>query len=198
MWNAAKNLSARRAAGRRGRVLTIATAIITFASTWDRYATCASANRVELCWSRLAPQHCQPSCWALSKVREGARRRLLVILVLPTDHLIADAASFARHVQHAVAAAVKDKLVTCWRNATAPETGSGYIACGAADGHVRQCCALWKTLAGSRPGLSGQRRLSVEFRHVLLYRRRCAGGVPPIAPALFAAGEACWTASGSE
>lgn len=71
------------------------------------------------------------------KVRE-AHGDDAVMLVLPADHLIADAAGFARHVQYAVAAARQGKLVTFGIVPTAPETGFGYIACGAADGHVRQ------------------------------------------------------------
>jgi mannose-1-phosphate guanylyltransferase len=58
------------------------------------------------------------------KVRE-AHGDDAVMLVLPADHLIADTAGFARHVQHAVAAARQGKLVTFGIVPTAPETGFG-------------------------------------------------------------------------
>jgi mannose-1-phosphate guanylyltransferase len=54
-----------------------------------------------------------------------------VLLVLPADHLIRDQAAFARNVQQAVPLAASGKLVTFGIKPAAPETGFGYIECGA-------------------------------------------------------------------
>jgi mannose-1-phosphate guanylyltransferase/mannose-6-phosphate isomerase len=52
------------------------------------------------------------------------------LLVLPADHLIADAAGFARAVETARALAKNGALVTFGVPPTRPETGYGYIECG--------------------------------------------------------------------
>ena len=54
------------------------------------------------------------------------------MLVLPADHLIRDQAGFARAVDSALAQAAKGRLVTFGIAPTRPETGYGYLACGAA------------------------------------------------------------------
>ena len=90
------------------------------------------------------------------------------------------------------------KLVTFGIVPTAPETGFGYIACGAADGHIRQVRGFVENPRWKSPRAIWPAAIIWEFRHVLLYRRRCAGGVPLYCPALFAAGEACWAASRGE
>ncbi|HEX7046414.1 MAG TPA: mannose-1-phosphate guanylyltransferase/mannose-6-phosphate isomerase [Gammaproteobacteria bacterium] len=53
-----------------------------------------------------------------------------VLLVMPSDHVIADAAAFQRAVSAAVAAAGEGRLVTFGVVPTAPETGYGYIEAG--------------------------------------------------------------------
>jgi mannose-1-phosphate guanylyltransferase/mannose-6-phosphate isomerase len=53
------------------------------------------------------------------------------MLVLPADHLIRDQAGFARAVDTALDFARKGKLVTFAISPTHPETGFGYIECGA-------------------------------------------------------------------
>ncbi|MFO1414600.1 MAG: mannose-1-phosphate guanylyltransferase/mannose-6-phosphate isomerase [Burkholderiales bacterium] len=57
-----------------------------------------------------------------------------VMLVLAADHLIRDDAAFARAVTRAAALARGGKLVTFGITPTLPETGFGYIECGAALG----------------------------------------------------------------
>ena len=62
-----------------------------------------------------------------------------VLLVLPADHLIRDAAAFAADVARARALATDGRLVTFGIRPTRPETGFGYIRAGepvpGADGH---------------------------------------------------------------
>ncbi len=63
-----------------------------------------------------------------------------VMLVLPADHLIEPADEFLADVQAAATLASQGKLVTFGIQPTAPETGYGYIECGAAyaGGKARQ------------------------------------------------------------
>ena len=55
-----------------------------------------------------------------------------VLLVLPSDHLIRDLAAFESAVTAAVEWALQERLVTFGIAPTHPETGFGYIECGAA------------------------------------------------------------------
>ena len=57
-----------------------------------------------------------------------------VMLVLAADHLIRDDAAFAQAVLRAVAAAERGQLATFGITPTLPETGFGYIECGAPAG----------------------------------------------------------------
>ncbi len=62
-----------------------------------------------------------------------------VLLVLPSDHVIADEAGFRAAIQQVLPAAEAGELVTFGIVPTAPETGYGYIkAAAAADGGVRR------------------------------------------------------------
>lgn len=54
-----------------------------------------------------------------------------VMLVLPADHLISDVAAFVAAVERAVPLASEGRLMTFGVVPTAPETGYGYIKCGA-------------------------------------------------------------------
>ena len=132
------------------------------------------------------------------KVRE-AHGDDAVMLVLPADHLIADTAGFARHVQHAVAAARQGKLVTFGIVPTAPETGFGYIACGAADGHIRQVRGFVE-----KPSLEVAQGYLASGDYLWNSGMFCFTAGAALAafrehcPALFAAGEACWAASRGE
>ncbi|WP_263147301.1 mannose-1-phosphate guanylyltransferase/mannose-6-phosphate isomerase [Pseudomonas sp. RIT-PI-AD] len=53
-----------------------------------------------------------------------------VMLVMPSDHLILDAAGFAQATREAAEVASRGFLVTFGIRPTAPETGFGYIECG--------------------------------------------------------------------
>src|SRR5690606_26693360 len=57
-----------------------------------------------------------------------------LLLVLPSDHVVRDAAAFRAAVQAAVRAAEQGALVTFGIVPTAPETGFGYIQAEAGDG----------------------------------------------------------------
>ncbi len=70
---------------------------------------------------------------ALEATRDGDDA---VLLVLPSDHVIADEAAFRAAVLRALPAAREGKLVTFGIVPTAPETGYGYIKAGA-QGDVR-------------------------------------------------------------
>ncbi|HJU21029.1 MAG TPA: sugar phosphate nucleotidyltransferase, partial [Casimicrobiaceae bacterium] len=63
-----------------------------------------------------------------------------VLIVMPADHLIRDELSFAHAVDRARQLALRGKLVTFGIAPTHPETGFGYIECGAtlepAEGHA--------------------------------------------------------------
>ena len=55
-----------------------------------------------------------------------------LLLVMPSDHAITDGKAFLSAIDRAAAAARKGKLVTFGIKAARPETGYGYIKCGAA------------------------------------------------------------------
>jgi len=57
-----------------------------------------------------------------------------ILLVLPADHLIRDVGAFAQAVEKALPLARGGRLMTFGVVPTAPETGYGYIKCGAAMG----------------------------------------------------------------
>ncbi len=57
----------------------------------------------------------------------------VAMLALPADHLIADAAAFARAVEQARSLAAQGRLVTFGIRPTAPETGYGYIEADGTD-----------------------------------------------------------------
>jgi mannose-1-phosphate guanylyltransferase/mannose-6-phosphate isomerase len=71
--------------------------------------------------------------------RNGARegREEPLLLVLPADHVLGDAAAFRRAVTAALPAARAGKLVTFGVVPTSPETGYGYIRQGPGSGAVR-------------------------------------------------------------
>mgnify|MGYP000937848527 CR=1 FL=1 len=72
-----------------------------------------------------APAIAAAALWAQEQVGEDA-----VLLVLPSDHLISDHASFAEAVSRAMDLATQGYLVTFGIRPSAPETGYGYIAVG--------------------------------------------------------------------
>ena len=134
------------------------------------------------------------------KVRDS-HGEAATLLVLPADHLIADTVGFARHVQYAVAAAAQGQLVTFGIVPTAPETGFGYIACGAAsaDGHTRQVQGFVE-----KPSLPVAEQYLASGNYLWNSGMFCFTAGTLLAafrahcPALYAAAEACWAASRGE
>src|SRR5512134_1003513 len=72
---------------------------------------------------------------ALANVKPGDEPPLL--LVLPADHVLADAGAFRGAVESALPAAREGRLVTFGVVPTQAETGYGYIRRGAGEGPVR-------------------------------------------------------------
>ncbi len=71
---------------------------------------------------------------ALAALQEFGRDPEAVLLVLPADHLIRDVDAFAAAVTRALPLARVGRLMTFGVVPSAPETGYGYIRCGAALG----------------------------------------------------------------
>ena len=65
-----------------------------------------------------------------------------LMLLLPSDHIIADLPGFHESVARAVAPAREGALVTFGMEPTKPETGYGYIRSGAALGGAAGCCKV--------------------------------------------------------
>ena len=65
-----------------------------------------------------------------------------LMLLLPSDHAIADAPAFLQAVERAEAAARADRLVTFGMTPTQPETGYGYIRQGAALDGLPGCATV--------------------------------------------------------
>lgn len=73
---------------------------------------------------------------ALAALHELARDPEALLLVLPADHLIRDTEAFTRAVSSAIPLALEGRLVTFGVVPTHPETGYGYVRCGAALGET--------------------------------------------------------------
>ncbi|MDH4041912.1 MAG: mannose-1-phosphate guanylyltransferase/mannose-6-phosphate isomerase, partial [Gammaproteobacteria bacterium] len=74
---------------------------------------------------------------ALAAIQALATDPEALLLVLPADHLIQDVDAFARAVGRAVPLAMQGRLMTFGVVPSSPETGYGYIKCGAAlDGEL--------------------------------------------------------------
>lgn len=120
-----------------------------------------------------------------------------LLLVMPSDHLIENVASFVASARHACALAAGDWLVTFGIAPQSPETGFGYIEAGAALGadglEARRFCekpdlvtAKDFLAAGNYYWNSGMFCFAVGY---FLQELRDA------APELFAAVEVCWLES---
>jgi len=122
-----------------------------------------------------------------------------LMLVLAADHVIADEDAFRAAVRNAMPYAEAGKLVTFGIVPTAPETGFGYIACGAADGHIRQVRGFVE-----KPSLEVAQGYLASGDYLWNSGMFCFTAGAALAafrehcPALFAAGEACWAASRGE
>ena len=71
---------------------------------------------------------------ALAALRALEKDPEAVLLVLPADHLIADVGAFVAAVGKALPQAEGGRLMTFGVVPTSPETGYGYIKCGAGTG----------------------------------------------------------------
>lgn len=69
---------------------------------------------------------------ALAAIQALASDPQALLLVLPADHLIQDVAAFAAAVARAIPLAEQGRLMTFGVVPSSPETGYGYIKCGAA------------------------------------------------------------------
>ncbi len=125
-------------------------------STWLRVAELAAGgaplvvtneNHRFMVAEQLRQVDCAPSAIVLEPVARNTAPAIAaaalqaasggedpLLLVLPSDHVIADEAAFRAAVQAAVPAAEQGALVTFGIVPTAPETGYGYIKAAAGDG----------------------------------------------------------------
>jgi mannose-1-phosphate guanylyltransferase/mannose-6-phosphate isomerase len=92
------------------------------------------ATLLEPCGRNTAPAIALAAYAALARAGAADAHADPVLLVLPADHVIRDAAAFRQAVQAALPAAQQGRLVTFGIVASAPETGYGYIQRGAAQG----------------------------------------------------------------
>ena len=79
----------------------------------------------------LPPVRYAAGCCAAMKQDENA-----VVVVLPSDHVIADVKAFQKAVKLAAESAFNDNLVTFGIVPTFPATGYGYVKCGAEESEV--------------------------------------------------------------
>ncbi len=96
-----------------------------------------------------------------------------LLLVLPADHLIGNAQSFAEAVSKARPQALAGSLVTFGIRPDRPETGFGYIRRGEAldSSTFRVDEFVEKPAARRRATVRGQWAVRLEFRHVSLSSR---------------------------
>jgi mannose-1-phosphate guanylyltransferase len=134
--------------------------------TKDTYAGVASATCVYL----LEPfgRNTAPAValGALCAKARGMANR--VLLVMPADHLIRDQRAFADAVSRAAELAQAGMLVTFGIAPTHPETGFGYIECGAtllpADGHAPAACRVRRFV--EKPALATAREYLTAGHYV--------------------------------
>jgi mannose-1-phosphate guanylyltransferase/mannose-6-phosphate isomerase len=101
--------------------------------TKDLYASVERSKSVKASFI-LEPfgRNTAPAVALAAMVALARHGRDVVLLVLPADHLIADEGAFTRAVARATSLARGDMLVTFGIEPTRPETGFGYLECGAA------------------------------------------------------------------
>jgi mannose-1-phosphate guanylyltransferase / mannose-6-phosphate isomerase len=96
---------------------------------FDSGARCEHVFILEPCARNTAPAIAMAALWAQEAHGDEAE-----LLVLPADHVIGSADKFLNAVRAARKLAGNGLLVTFGIKPTAPETGYGYIECGAASG----------------------------------------------------------------
>lgn len=94
--------------------------------------------------------------WAAAHIE--AREPGAVLAVLAADHVVPDAAAFAKALRRAAAAAADGALVTLGVRPTRPETGYGYIQVGAAVGRAHPGLRRVKRFR-EKPGAAQARRM---------------------------------------
>lgn len=133
-----------------------------------------------------------------------------LMLVLAADHLIGDAPAFDAAVSDAAALAREDRLVTFGIVPTAPETGFGYIECGArlestpsplvGEGHRARAAAFAAARFVEKPPLDKAREYLAAGNYLWNSGMFCfkAGIIldelARHAPEVAQAAEACWAA----
>ncbi len=106
-------------------------------------------------------------------VVEAAKRGAALLIVLPSDHLIADEAEFRLVLHRAVHAAEAGALVTIGILPTRPETGFGWMECGRRDdvrGRVAEhdVARLARPIRRfvEKPALADAERMLADGRHL--------------------------------
>ena len=138
-------------------------------TSWSPTRRARPARGSRRCWSPIA----RDTLAAVAAAACVAERRDpgATLLVLPSDHLIPDAAAFAAAAERAAALAADGSIVVFGVQPTGPSTAYGYIERGAPHGEAHRGDALRRE-AGRRARRRADRpRLPVERRHVLLPRR---------------------------
>jgi len=111
--------------------------------TRDVYAALGGdANRRDTFLLEPFGRNTAPAVALAAHVVRAAHGGDAVMLAMPADHLISDRAAFAAAVERAVALAREGLLVTFGIRPTHPETGFGYLECGAAIGAANADSAL--------------------------------------------------------
>ncbi len=131
-----------------------------------------SARHTELMQEQLASESISPGAIILEPCARNtapavALAALLsdpgaILLVLPSDHAIAKDAAFQAAIATALPFATQGWLVTFGIAASGPETGYGYIQCGAKIGTGCQRVLRFR----EKPDLAGAREMLKEGNHV--------------------------------
>jgi mannose-1-phosphate guanylyltransferase / mannose-6-phosphate isomerase len=165
--------------------------------TQEEYAKTGRRDRqvflLEPCGRNTAPAIAMAAFHAAATLGEDAQ-----LLVLPADHLIDDHEAFAAAVQQAQQIASKGTLVTFGIVPTRPETGYGYIECGAPmEVHGSHRVARFV----EKPSLEVATRFLSSDRFLWNSGMFCfsAGAfvkaLEQCAPHLYGAAKACWDAT---
>ena len=122
----------------------------------------------------------------------------IILLILPADHLIDDAAHFDQSVNKAFDLAKQGYLVTFGITPTAPETGFGYIECGQDLGAGKKVSRFVE-----KPSLEKAQQYVSSGHYLWNSGMFCFGAASLLeqmeqwAPEIAASAKACWDAIGS-
>lgn len=121
-----------------------------------------------------------------------------VMLVLPADHLIRDVPSFGADVRQALPLARQGKLITFGIPPSSPETGFGYIECGAP---IREGPALTVKRFTEKPGQSAAQEFLSAGNYLWNSGMFCFTAAAILsqlerhAPDIYRAAAECWNAT---